>query len=482
MSEEYRISRRSALKTVSALGAGALVGGPAGGMAAPVATEPPRQTTDLRKQIFTKVWATPLVDTHEHLCEEHTRLSPETCPRGADDWTVVLAGYLPADLWVAGMTGEVHTKFFGKGLSPKEKWSLLAPFWPAVKNTGYGQMARIAIRELYGVEDVSAKTVEKIQEGYEKTRQPGFYRRILCDMGNIESCQVNCIGTKSPFRESKMPTLLMQDLSIVGMFVGPSFATLGPPTGITVTELSDWHKVIDWWFAKYGRYAVAVKSQDAYRRNIDYAPTPAEKVADIFQKKLKGRTVQPEEQKALEDHLFWYAALRSANNKLPVKIHTGYYTGHDYMPLSRLIQNPGSACDLCRAAPQVNFVFMHICYPYYEELIAAAKHWSNACVDMCWSWIINPVASKDFLKKYLVAAPANKILTFGGDVWFVESVLGHALMARHGIALALSELVEERWLSLDDALELVDPIMHGNARRIFRLAEKEKSLRTAPWL
>ena len=32
-----------------------------------------------------------------------------------------------------------------------------------------------------------------------------------------------------------------------------------------------------------------------------------------------------------------------------------------------------------------------------------------------------------------------------------------------------------------DAMELIDPIMHGNARRIFRLDEKEKTLQDAPW-
>jgi hypothetical protein len=120
-------------------------------------------------------------------------------------------------------------------------------------------------------------------------------------------------------------------------------------------------------------------------------------------------------------------------------------------------------------------------YPYYEELIAVAKQYTNAYVDMCWSWIINPLAAKDFLKKYLVTAPANKILTFGGDYLYVEPVLGHAVLARQGIALALSELVEERWLSLDDALELIDPIMHGNARRIFHLEEKQKLLDTVRW-
>jgi hypothetical protein len=50
------------------------------------------------------------------------------------------------------------------------------------------------------------------------------------------------------------------------------------------------------------------------------------------------------------------------------------------------------------------------------------------------------------------------------------------MIARRGIALALSELVEEGWLKLSDAMDLIDPIMHGNARTIFNLAEKQKAL------
>jgi predicted TIM-barrel fold metal-dependent hydrolase len=119
---------------------------------------------------------------------------------------------------------------------------------------------------------------------------------------------------------------------------------------------------------------------------------------------------------------------------------------------------------------------MHICYPYYEEILSVAKQYTNAYIDMCWSWIINPIAAKDFLKKYLVTAPANKIVTFGGDYIPVEPVLGHAVVARRGIALALSELVEEGWLTLDRAIELTDPIMHSNARTIFNLSEKTKRL------
>ena len=466
------------------------------GLPVAAAIEPPEQPTDLRNGIFSKVWNTPLIDTHEHLFDENDRLSASkgtTIPSGSvppDDWTVVLSGYLGDDLVAAGMPIEVHRKFYAKGLSPLEKWKLLEPFWPAVKNTGYGQAASISLRELYGVEELSADTVEKAQTGYEQWRQPGFYRKILGDLGKIESCQVNWhnsavdphfVPSSVPFHESTMPTLLMQDLCIVHLFAGPNFQIAGKPTGIGISDLSDWHRVIDWWFDTYGPYAVAVKSYDAYRRQIDYRPTPAEKVADVFRKKVIGQAVSPDEQTALEDHLFWYAVRKATECNLPVKLHTGYFAGINAMPLSRVSHDASSACDLCAAAPDTRFVFMHICYPYYEELIAVAKQYANAYVDMCWAWIINPVAARDFLKKYLVTAPANKILTFGGDFRNVEQVLGHAMMARQGIALALSELVEEGWLSLADAIELIDPIIHGNARSIFRLDEKEEALQNAPW-
>ena len=478
------ISRRAALKGIGAIGAVGFLGSKtAGGKEeAPTAADL-TSLSETRKKVFQKVFETRFIDTHEHLPDESERLNGNYCRyrKRADDWTIIFAHYLDSDMRSVGMSPKDFKSFFSAKVEPSRKWGLLERIWPFIKNTGYGQAVCIAMKELYGVEELSAKTVKKVQTEYERVRRPGFYKRILCNLANIESCQVN---SGDGFRESNMPTLLMQDIGIVGMLAGPAFG-LSKPTGIKVTSLADWHKVIDWWFNKYGKYAVAVKSQNAYDRNIDYEKVPAEKVETIFSKKLKGQSLTAGEQKALEDHLFWYAVDKATEHRLPVKLHTGYYAIWDdkkpRMPLSRLIQNPGAATDLCRMSPGTRFVFMHICYPYYEEMISIAKHYSNAYMDMCWAWIINPVAAKDFLKKYLVTAPANKILTFGGDYGLVEPVLGHAAIARRGIALALSELVEEKWLSLDDALELIDPIMHGNARSIFNLDEKEKVLSGVNW-
>jgi len=483
MKEKNVFTRRESLKGLGAMGVFSL--------AAPgcvmeesrtgTAGQIPSASGNIREEIFEKVFQTPFIATHEHLIEENGRFTGTDHPRvESDDWTMVLNHYLDSDLSTAGMPAQDHEAFFQSDKDPIEKWRLIAPYWPFVKNTGYGRAVQIAFKVLYDVDALSEQSVEKVQEGYESVRRPGFYEYILKELSNIESCQVNSLeGT--PFMRSRMPTFLMQDISIVGMFSFNNFEPYAGPAGMSVRTLDDWHRIIDWWFETYGPYAVAVKSQNAYSRDIDYEQIPAEQAISPFGKKRTGESLTPYEKKMLEDHLFWYAVERATERDLPIKLHTGYYAGDNYMPLSRLINNAGSASNLCLNAPDTRFVFMHICYPYYEELLSVAKHYTNAYIDMCWSWIINPVAAKDFLKKYLVTAPANKIVTFGGDYIPVEPVVGHATIARKGIALALSELVDEDWLSTDDALDLVDPIMHENARRIFNLGEKERVLRDVRW-
>jgi len=481
MKTKKMISRRLTLKSIGALGASAVLGAKTGyaGEKEPSNASPDLRSSDVRKKIFDKVLNTPFIDTHEHLVEEKERLEGSSGRVKCDDWSFVLSHYLDSDLTAAGMPAESYRRFFSAKTDPIEKWRIIEPYWPAVKHTGYGLAVRIAFKELYGVDELSEKTVAKVQAGYESTRKKGFYRKILRDMANIESCQVNCLT--EPFTKSEMPTFLMQDLNISGMLQGPDFVQYGTPTGLKVETLDDWHKVIDWWFDKYGKYATAAKSLNAYSRDINYKNISAEKVSPLFSKTLERKSLTDPEKKSLEDHLFWYCVRKADEHNLPVKLHTGYHAGANYLPLSRISNVPGSASELWYESKNTRFVFMHICYPYYEPMIALAKQFTNAYIDMCWSWIINPIAAKDFLKKYLMTAPANKIVTFGGDYTPVEPVLGHAVIARRGIATALSELVEEDWLTTEQAMKLTDVIMHENARKIFNLSEKENILSKVTW-
>jgi predicted TIM-barrel fold metal-dependent hydrolase len=424
--------------------------------------------------------STLLVDTHEHLLEEEDRILGNHRRIRANDWSFLLSHYLNSDLITSGMPQADYEAFFSRETDPLEKWRLIEPYWPEVKNTGYGQAVEIAVQQIYGIQGLSAATIPALQSAYVQHVRPGFYRTMLGEIARIESCQVNSLDV--PFRESSQPLLLMQDISILGMHMGPNIRAYAEPAGMRVTDLADWHSVIDWWFETYAAFAVAVKTQAAYSRNIDFSEVPPEEAEQPFRKKLAGDPLLEKEQKQLEDHLFWYCVGKATENDLPIKIHTGYYAGDNSMPLGRLQGNAGAASDLCRAAPDTRFVFMHINYPAAADLIALAKHYTNCYVDMCWAWIISPVASIRFLEEYLVTAPANKVLTFGGDYIPVEPAVGHAELARRGIAQVLSKLVEQAWMDLDSALRLVDPLMRGNARRIFRLAEKTSRLKQVPWM
>jgi uncharacterized protein len=412
MTERNSISRRTALKGMASTSALAVVAAGESGFAAANSKKVGilKQFPNANQDIVRKVWETPLIDTHEHLIEEQEALAKPTKRVRGDDWSVLMSHYLDSDFLTAGMPKEQFDKFFSPDYDPVDKWKFIEPYWPFVKNTGYAQAVQISMKELYGVDELSAKTVRQVQTGYERVRRPGFYQSILRDYSNIESCQVNCVSR--PFCESAMPTLLMQDIHIRGMFDRPNLQQYAVPTGIQVKSLSDWYQVINWWFDKYAKYAVAAKSANAYSRNIDYEKVPVERVERDFKDYLDGDRLPDVDKKALEDHLFWYAVKKSTENKLPVKLHTGYYAGQNInLPLARLSANPAAAAELCRQSPETAFIFMHIGYPYYEEMIPIAKHFTNAHMDMCWGWIINPVAAKDFLKKYLVTAPANKILT-----------------------------------------------------------------------
>lgn len=271
---------------------------------------------------------------------------------------------------------------------------------------------------------------------------------------------------------SAQPELLRQDLSFVALSSGgPDLVEVEKDCGRRAASLDEWLGIIDGYFATHGPRAVAVKNQSAYARRLDYEPVSKARAAPLFARHARGEKLEPSDAKALQDFLFRYCVGKATELGLPVKLHTGYHAGIDSMPLARVRQNASDLCPLLESFRDTRFVLMHIGYPYQDELVALAKHYRNVFVDMCWAWIINPGASVRFLKEVLLAAPASKVFAFGGDYVTVETVTGHARIARQGITQALSELVDEGWIRLEEVPRLAERIMRGNANEVFPTAK-----------
>jgi hypothetical protein len=476
-------SRREFLKHSLAgsavLAAGAHAGAQDAAVEPAITPHRPIELSSLAEDVRALVEATPFVDTHEHLMEEKVRL--EQAAEGPDgkspapDFVWYFTQYAQSDLMVAGMPGDDFNFCTGRGPSPQEKWRKIEPWYERTWNTGYLMAARESLRLLHDEEDFAERNVEKISEQFADRIKPGYYDDVLRNVSKIEHTQVNALDVPV-FRSTQYPDLLAQDMSFVPLSTSLNIAAVSALADREVKGLADWHGVIDWCFDTFGPRAVAIKNQSAYGRRLDYAQVSTEEATPLFERLLQDpKQLSPEEHKAIQDHLFHYCIRKAVEYDLPVKLHTGYYAGHNSMPLHRLRNNAGDMADLLIAHPDAKFVIMHITWPYQDEAISLAKHFSNAWVDMCWAWIINPEASKRFVKEFLMAAPVNKLFTFGGDYLAVENVPGHAAIARKGLAECVTQLVQERWLPLDRTEALVDRLMRGNAHEVFPYARACKA-------
>jgi uncharacterized protein len=412
---------------------------------------------------------TPWLDTHEHLPEESARLS---APLGdspfhpCDDWAYLLWHYAMDDLVSAGLSPDEQRRFTSPHVGPVDKWDAIETAYERTRHTAYLRAARDSIRVLFDLE-LSRDSVAEIDRRMGELRRPGFYREVLGRAG-VSACQVNSL--EATFCESADPDILQQDIGLTD-FVLPTperRAEWEAWTGRRIESLDDLVATMTDTFTRFGQQAVAVKLGIAYARPLAVSGRPAAVGRSTVRAWLEGGDVPLADARAIEDTLVGTGLALATDLGLPVKVHTGLHVGTGSMPLRSVRDNVADVTELA-SRYGTDFVLMHIGYPYEGEVIAAAKHFPNVAADLCWAWIIDPVASRAFVKRFLVAAPASKLLCFGGDYVPVENIVGHARLARVELARALGELRDEGYLDDRAVAELVPQLMHGNAERLFHL-------------
>ncbi|MEI7726539.1 MAG: amidohydrolase family protein [Bacteroidota bacterium] len=419
------------------------------------------------ERISEKIQETPFIDTHEHFIDETERLNCLKPFIPCDDWTTIFGLYSKFDFVSAGMPKSDVDSFTSSDIPPVDKWKIIEPYWQKVKHTGHGQVIQNTIKELYNFPQLAQENIPELEEKYQAYKKKGFYKETL-KKANVKSCIVNPPGR--PFKETELPEILYQDIDALGM-IRINVERYNESILPKVSDLHDWLHIIDWWFDKYSNPAAGVKIGNAYFRRLDFEKTDLEKAEPLFQDKLSGIKLSDLEEKQIQDYIFWYVVDLATQKGLPIKLHTGYQAMNNMMNLENVMHNPADCANLCRLSPDSRFIFFHISYPYYEPMISLAKHYKNAYIDMCGSWSINPIASIDFLKKYIVTAPVNKLLAFGGDDLYIENLIGHSILARKGIAHSLSDLMKDHWISEGDSLEIAERIMFKNAAEIYGIEE-----------
>jgi hypothetical protein len=437
---------------------------------------------DVGRDLRTVLDEIPMVDTHEHLDTEEEFIA------GPVDFGRLFLHYANCDLISAGCPPEDILRLqTDPDLSPMEKWKLIAPYWEYVKGAGYSRCLETAIRDLYGVESLSADTVEELSKLMSEARRPGYYREVF-DRAGIAVALWNRLD-----RLASIPRMWSTEYDR-GVFIQDLLAPyLGLDkqklSGLHDYQLEEWHQgwgrgilclddflgAIEERFAAHGSRAAALKIPIAYFRPLVFADRSRTEIEPWFNQLLNcgwERNVglpSLEQLWGIQDYLVHFSIQQCAKYDLTVKFHTGLQEGN-----GNTIANSRAShlSNLFFKYPMVRFDIYHISYPYQEELVTLVKNFPNVAVDFCWMWIVNPAVGRRALSDFLDAVPANKIHGFGGDFIFIEGSYGHAVMAKDNIARVLAEKVAEGSMSEERARRVARWILRDNPIRWFGLKDK----------
>jgi hypothetical protein len=217
--------------------------------------------------------------------------------------------------------------------------------------------------------------------------------------------------------------------------------------------------------------AIAIKFVAAYYRSLEFEPSTATEAGAIYAKYYAGGEPSPAEYKKFQDFVFRYLVREAGRLGLAVHIHTGGGCGHFFnlrtsnpILLEAVINDP--------AFRKTNFVLIHGGYPYTNETAFLLEK-PNVYADFsAQTFLLTPAALSRVLKSWLEYEP-EKVL-FGTDaspatpeVGWEESAWMTSQTARRALAIALTEMVEEKEITRARAQELATMVMRGNAAGLY---------------
>lgn len=199
---------------------------------------------------------------------------------------------------------------------------------------------------------------------------------------------------------------------------------------------------------------VALKSSLPYDRSIHFIERTYEEAKVGYH----NPEATQEEIVAFQDYIYYHICRIAAKYDIPFQNHTG---------LGNL---EGSNAMLLREAitknPDTRFVLFHGSFPWTDDALALIHNCANVYADICWMPSISTTTAVYFLKQLIETGKADCI-TWGCDSWTVIESYASYLAGRHAVAKALSELIEDDFMTLEEGKTLAEGIFRENAREIY---------------
>jgi predicted TIM-barrel fold metal-dependent hydrolase len=412
------------------------------------------------------ILAIQIIDTHEHI--------PDEAAACADTlgFFSFFEHYVSSDLVSAGMPrASLETmRNPDNGLSPEDRWALMAPWWPHARTTAYGRAMIEYMGDLFGETEIGDGTVTRLCLRIVAARKPGWYRTVLRDKARIDKALV----IRWPGQHVDVDRELFCAVPILDHYATPStradLEALEKEAGHaiqTLDQLMAAQEALLETFAAKG--IVAVKIFLAYQRTLRFDRPSQAEAARAFDRIWLSQKLDLTfaDLKPLQDFMTRRLVGLAAERGLPIQIHTGLQEGNgNHLEHSK----PTLLTDLILDYPDARFVLFHAGYPWAGEVSAMTKNFPNVYADLCWMPAVSPAFAARTLDEWIETIPANKIFAVGGDSNYVEGAYGHCNRARRVACDVLAGKVDQGYLTEAEARWMAGRILRENARELFKIA------------
>ena len=211
-----------------------------------------------------------------------------------------------------------------------------------------------------------------------------------------------------------------------------------------------------WIIQKKSEGCVALKIAMAYERSLHFEKVTREQAERVF--RLKESDITQEDIRCFQDYLFWKICEIAAEVSLPLQCHTGMGQVIDtnILQLNNVIKNN----------PETKFVLLHCGFPWVDDLFSIVDGYPNLYPDLTWLPILSYTASKRVMHQLIEMSQIDKIC-WGCDTWTVEESYGSLLAFRFSLCSVLREKIEDGYLSVNNAKDIIDKILFDNAGKIY---------------
>jgi hypothetical protein len=422
----------------------------------------------------------PTINGHTHVISESDRLRRDldalsyfAHPYPSSD--LRSAGMSDADLqFVTGDQGHLTVPDCPEVPAPlEERWERFRPWWERVRFTGFSQCLLEGWRAAYGIDRLDATTVGQISDAIRDGREPGHYAKILRDKANIRISLVQMTGTYGEEvvdvdRELFLPvprlnrfTMLRnrRDLMALEADYSTSFRTVEDVIATMHARCAAWKAA----------GAPEVKLSQSYHRALDFGEGDNRRAEAIFRQLRDGHYsgLDTPDGRTLEDVLVHGAVSAATAAGLPVQFHVGPRAG-TYGSLEGTSLAPMAG--LIRAHRDARFDISHSGFPYLTEAAVLAKTCENVFLNLSWMHIYSPEGCVRALREWIRMVPVNKIIGFGDDLYWVDTILGHLVMARQNVARAVVGMIEDGLLTETAAVDIGKALFRDNPSALYAIA------------